>query len=280
MQLADIWSWIQQNGILAAAITGTIALIFNQRQKNIERFYAQSDETLEKLLEPMYYSLKEIKDTLDETTKIGLIENFFNEFSYKKGGLSKLRNIVLIDQITEVEDCFKEFSVNNSEENKKKLLLKIGLLELQVRKEYRNIFVSLNKNYNWYKILFKTNFLWAAVFMAIRWIKETLTFIVGASLVSLLVFLIDRISGNNVFNEEWTRVNLSITLFSIVMLYIFWMTHLVILKDTMQRKDEISLFQGWFSKTRAGKWINRNVWEKIDKRIEERRARRTRNITE
>ncbi|MCY8308010.1 hypothetical protein [Bacillus vallismortis] len=81
MQLADIWSWLQQNGILAAAITGTIALIFNQRQKNIERFYAQSDETLEKLLEPMYYSLKEIKDTLDETTKIGLIESFFNEFS-------------------------------------------------------------------------------------------------------------------------------------------------------------------------------------------------------
>ncbi|MEC2221783.1 hypothetical protein P9G74_23735, partial [Bacillus subtilis] len=119
MELLDIWNWIQQNGILTAVITGIVALLFNQRQKSIERFYSQSGETLEKILEPMYYSLKEIKNEEDENHKMVLIEKFFEEYSGKKGKLSKLRNILLIDQILNTEDCFREYILNKNSENRK-----------------------------------------------------------------------------------------------------------------------------------------------------------------
>ena len=90
MELLDIWNWIQQNGILTAVITGIVALLFNQRQKSIERFYSQSGETLEKILEPMYYSLKEIKNEEDENHKMVLIEKFFEEYSGKRGSYQNL----------------------------------------------------------------------------------------------------------------------------------------------------------------------------------------------
>lgn len=276
MELLDIWNWIQQNGILTAVITGIVALLFNQRQKSIERFYSQSGETLEKILEPMYYSLKEIKNEEDENHKMVLIEKFFEEYSGKKGKLSKLRNILLIDQILNTEDCFREYILNKNSENRKKLFYKMRMLDQAVNKEYRSIFVNLNKNYNWYKVLFRTNYILSAVFVFVRWFKETLAFFVGASAFAFIPLLYDKYLGEQVLGN-WLEVNKLIFGLSCSALYIFWIIHYFLLKDTMQRKDEISLFQEWFDKTKLGKWTNKNVWGKIGNWNVERRARRVRN---
>jgi len=278
MVLTDIWNWIQENGILAAVITGVIAILFNQRQKNIDRFYSQSDETLEVILEPMYYFLKEIKETENEDSKLELIADFFEKYNGRKGSLSKLRNLVLIDQIIETEECFEKYNKDKNEENKKQLLFKMRLLQGKVFKEYKSVFVSLNRNYNWYKIIFKTNYLLSVVFILIRWVKETLSFVVGASAFSLLVILHDKYLGEGIF-KTWLGPNLYILTSSAIALYIFWLFHTLVLKDTMQRKDEISLVQEWLEKTKLGKWINENFWKKIEERIERRRERRNRRRT-
>lgn len=83
---SELWELVKENiaviaaglSLITAVLSATIAYFYNIKHKDLDRFYKNAQETMETLIEPMYFKLKEIEPVVDKEHKIELLKEFLS----------------------------------------------------------------------------------------------------------------------------------------------------------------------------------------------------------
>ncbi|MCY8995785.1 MULTISPECIES: hypothetical protein [Bacillus subtilis group] len=231
--------------VIAVLVSAFIAFISNIRHKDLERFYKNAESNLEKLIEPMYFTVKNIEAVEDKQYKIKLINDFFNTYAPKKISVSKLGNRQLINKYFEAQTAFNQYLNNFDEESLKLLFFKIGSLRYHIEKEYWKLFETVYKDYNWYKKTVDMNYLFRFFLRISFFIESTFYAVTWLSLFFILFVTFDELSffgDTPLWGADFKpKIQFAVLIFavSLVFLYLTMFINFAFADDTKQKKKFI-----------------------------------------
>ncbi|WOH92994.1 hypothetical protein RZN08_10270 [Bacillus paralicheniformis] len=180
--------------VITVVLSAFIAFISTIRHKDLERFYKNAENNLEKVIEPMYLKVKNIENIKDGQHKIELIKDFFDIYDSKKMNISKLGNRQLINKFFETEKAFNQYILKFDEESLKSLFFKVRSLKYNLEKEYWRLFETIYKDYNWYKKTVDMNYLFRFFLRISFFIESTLYAVTWISFGFVMFVIFDGVS--------------------------------------------------------------------------------------
>lgn len=195
-------------------ISSVIGYFFGNRKKSLERYYAQSSDSLLTVYSKMYFALERMYTTTS-FNKIEHIEEFFQEFNSIETPLLKLGNRKMIERFVRIESNYHLY-VNSGKLNQEifdEILLELVIFKDELEKEYWNSFKSQYHNYRWYQSTISLNFGVRLVAELFRYLKETLKFIIYVESLFILIIVTSLIT-----KTEITKGFVDVTVFLLVII--------------------------------------------------------------
>ncbi|KAA0840625.1 hypothetical protein NFG81_07665 [Bacillus paralicheniformis] len=249
--------------VITVVLSAFIAFISTIRHKDLERFYKNAENNLEKVIEPMYLKVKNIENIKDGQHKIELIKDFFDIYDSKKMNISKLGNRQLINKFFETEKAFNQYILKFDEESLKSLFFKVRSLKYNLEKEYWRLFETIYKDYNWYKKTVDMNYLFRFFLRISFFIESTLYAVTWISFGFVMFVIFDGVSVSEAvwvenFKEDFFSA-LIIFISSLATLYISMFINFAFADDTKQKKKFVDYASAGLT----------YVWNKMSLKIRE-----------
>lgn len=240
MNDVDYWSEIKAYlPVFVVLVSAVIAFITSIRHKDRDRFYKSAEDNLYKLIEPMYFQLRNIKNIRDERHKVEFIRKFFNTYNPETINISKLGNRKLVDRFIETHEAFIHYQIEFDDQSLKLLSRKIGSLEYLLEKEYWKLFEAIYKDHNYFKKTVGMNYLFRFFYRISIFIESTFFAVSWIIFIFMLIVICDEYRDGTIWVDELQEKLLILfycLVFSIFMLAMSVFINLTIADDTKQKK--------------------------------------------
>lgn len=204
-------------------LTAIIGYIFVIRTKKVTIFYEQLTKSLQEITEPLYLSIRKIKDEKSAFIRDKLIEELFEKFISDRSGIFRLGNRFVIEWFLETEKLYRKFRNEKNDENFKGFWTSFEYLYLMIENEYWNGFSTLYRDYRWFSHNFKSNVFLKLWYELIRFMRELVNFSILLSFLLLFYavyeIVIAKFSEFKPLLPDWIFINLILFTIILIMFY-------------------------------------------------------------
>ncbi|MDA2118463.1 hypothetical protein ACTFPA_26055 [Bacillus cereus group sp. MYBK59-1] len=202
-------------------LAATVGYIFGQRTTKTNRFYTQNENNLKTVIEPLFLSIKVIMRENSGFKRERLLDDLFELYILEEKGLYQIGNKDLIDNFFYVEELYKDFKIEKSEEKWKKFWIALNYYYQSIEGEYWSNFYTLYRNYGWYLYSLNRNIFVRIFFETIRFLKDTVNFLTSLSVGFLVFSLYDKllylISDKRIMPEGSIVMSIQLLIFCIAL---------------------------------------------------------------
>jgi len=173
--------------VLAVVVGSSLAYLYGKRNSNISNFNQQAKENLKDLLEPMYYSLRDIIHIEDPYEREYNLKIWFNNHNPYKVPIHKLADKSLIENFLNLRNQYKNLYTMTSMYQEDLFERKLQSFYGNLEKQYWLTFNSIYQDYRWYNRILNTHFTFRKLLEFTKNLKNFSQFFAFFSLATLLL---------------------------------------------------------------------------------------------
>jgi hypothetical protein len=193
--------------LIIALLTLFIGYIVAIRHKKIDRFYSQVHESLKDVIGPMLFEIRRIQKSNNIDERDNLIESFFSKYTQTDSPLYKIANSFLLEWFFEMEESFNKYRHFPTDDNWEEFWLFFYRFHVMIKNEFWTNFRTLYYEFRWEKNIWGTNnYLLRFLKQTIRFILDTLNFLVGALLILFAYIIWSNFKGEYTLPKEYIEL--------------------------------------------------------------------------
>lgn len=239
MNLSDL----QLPVILLAIITGFISYQYNHRSKKRELYLKDLNLSYSEVYAPMFIKLKRITREQDRQIKLGLINDFFEEYKTDASKVKYIGTTINLETFFELEIQYEDYLQNPGASKERSLILKLEGFYSSIEAEFWEAHDTIYEDHLQYRSLIRKNIFFKLLIEFFILLHNLSSFLLGVSVFFVYVCFwnkyVQKLPMPDEFSQWFDFLTALMMFLGVVMLFSFTKFLYVMVKRENRRSNQL-----------------------------------------